>query len=154
MTDEIKEPALTAEQAALLASVNATDADLAPPTLDQVDQGGGAQIGGLPATIEDPVEENAAMLQTVLDMATPLLPFLPEIYTPVVVKQIAIAFTKVEQKYGWNVAGKLPPELVLAAVALPPTVKAFMVAKLHLENMKAEARQQAAAAAGGANGNG
>lgn len=152
MTDTTQTQAATLDldQARLLAAAGAVDAQLnqADP-LAGADQGtaAGAQIGGMPATVEDPVEANAEMLATLIAMIEPALPFLPQIYTPEVVKRIAVAYTKVEQKYGWNLAGQLPPELMLAIALVPPTAQAVILARMHI------AQAKAAAAGAGADGN-
>lgn len=151
MTDQTNTAALDADQARILAAAGAVDAQLnqADPLAGTADQGGaaGAQIGGMPATVEDPVEANAEMLTTLIAMIEPALPFLPQVYTPEVIKRIAVAYTKVEQKYGWNLSGQLPPELLLAIALIPPTAQAVLLARMHI------AQAKAAAAGAGADGN-
>lgn len=134
---------LNADQQRLLASVSAVESQFTQPE-DGTEQGNAA------TELLDPVEENADLLQSLLDLLVPVLPFLPEIYTPKVVKQIATAYTKVEQKHGWNTRDIMSCELQLALVAIPPTIAAVMVSKEYFKQLKEQRdRERTVEAEGG-----
>ncbi|AMP00165.1 hypothetical protein CAter10_2519 [Collimonas arenae] len=116
---------LTPEQAALLSGAAAVDNAVAP-VITHDEQGN--PIADKPEVIEvSPFERNRDMLNMGLMMLTPAAPFLKECYTPDVVEGIAAAFTAVEIKRGWDVGKFMSPELTLALVALPPTIKAYLL---------------------------
>lgn len=103
--------ALGAHAAALDAEVGADDFGPAPGA-----PGGAADIG------PDPVAETSAVLSMVVGMLSPLLPYLPEIYTPEKIAALAGAYVPVAEKYGWQSAGwldKYGAEVVLIATAAP-----------------------------------
>jgi hypothetical protein len=132
------EEVLTPEQARLLASVNSVESTLGGADIPHDEQG-----NLLPEP--EPVDKaagNRQMLTFLVTAASPAMPFLPECYTPEVINQIAAAFTAVEEKYGWDVGGKLAgPELALAMFAIPPTFMAYKLGKEHfkLQREKREA---------------
>lgn len=127
---------LSPDQAQFLASIENVEQQLLP----QVDQGGAL---GAPAVVPqtDKADENAEMLQSLIDVLSPALPFLTDIYTPKKVKQIAVAYTAVEVKRGWNLKQYVNEELTLALVAGPPTIMAVLTAKAYIAQMKAQAAQ-------------
>jgi hypothetical protein len=127
MTTEQK---LTAEQAALLSGAAAVDSAVAP-VITHDDQGN--PIAEKPEVVEvSPFERNRDLLNMGLMMLTPAAPFLKECYTPDVVEGIAAAFTAVEIKRGWDVGRYVSAELTLALVALPPTIKAYVLGRAYI----------------------
>jgi hypothetical protein len=133
MTTEQK---LTAEQAALLSGAAAVDSAVAP-VITHDDQGN--PIAEKPDMVEvSPFERNRDMLNMGLMMLAPAAPFLKECYTPDVVEGIAAAFTAVEIKRGWDVAKFMSPELTLALVALPPTIKAYLLGVEYIAAIRAK----------------
>lgn len=102
--------ALGGAAAALDAEVGASDFGPAPA----------AQIE--PAQQADPSAETAAVIGLVVGMLTPMLPYLPAIYTDDKVRALAGAYVPVAQKYGWDSGGwfdRYGAEIMLAGVGLP-----------------------------------
>lgn len=95
----------------------------------------------------DATAETAAVLKMAVALLSPVLPYLPEIYTEDKIIALAGAYVPVAEKYGWTSGGwfdKYGPELVLAATALP---LAFQTTQAHKAMI--EARAKAAKAARG-----
>lgn len=70
----------------------------------------------------DPAEEAKAAFGLVVGLLSPLLPYLPAIYTDDALSRLAGAYVPVAEKYGWNMGGMFDQygaEIVLAGVALP-----------------------------------
>jgi hypothetical protein len=126
---------LAPEQAALLASVTATENSLAGATLEHDADGNLIEPDAEPV---DKAAGNEALLAALVAMAGPVMPFIPRCYTPEVIKNIAGAFTAVEEKYGWDVGGNIGPELALAVFALPPTIAAVVLGRAHFAELKAQ----------------
>lgn len=146
-----KEPALTPEQAKLIAGVNLIESDLAGNDIPHDAEGNPVE----PEVPVDKVGTNADMLGFLVTMATPAMPFLPECYTPEVIGKIAGAFTAVEEKYGWDVGSKFSgPELALAVFAIPPTITAYQLGKAHFAEKRAEREAAEKAKAQGSAGTG
>lgn len=142
MSTTADNPSLNPMQQALLSSAAAVDEAVAPVlTVDEQ---------GRP--IEEPADQQAAqdsafsrnrdLLQLGIGMLTPMLPFLPECYTPQVVEAIAAQFTAVEIKRGWNLGEQMTPEVMLAVVALPPTIQAFILGREYIAAKRAEKTAQ------------
>lgn len=132
MTDEVE--MLADEQAADLARLRAAAMEGEP-----------APISGelAEAAAPDPVAETAAMLGAVVALASPLLPYLPTIYTPETVQALAGAYVPVAEKHGWNVGGWLDryaAELALVAVAGPVAIRTANAHKAWKAERAAEAR--------------
>lgn len=148
MSDQEQEK-LTKEQAQLLAIAAQVEGETAPPeTHDENGEPIQAQ-----ETIESAAAENRAILQVIVGMLTPALPFLPECYDQATIERIANAYTAVEEKYGWNARSHIGVEVQLAIVAIPPTIAAVMMGKQYFEAKKEQARLEHEAAKLGA-GNG
>jgi len=128
---EQKDP-LTPEQARLLAQVGAADAGLVVAEVPHDAEGNPLP----PAEPVDKVAGNAELLNFLITAASPALPFLPLAYTPEVIKNIAGAFTAVEEKYGWNIGGAIGPEVALAIFAVPPTVAAYQMGKMYFADQR------------------
>lgn len=129
---------LADEQAADLARLRAAAAEGEPAPADMAEV---EPVG------PDPVQETAAMFGAVVALASPLLPYLPTIYTPETVQALAGAYVPVAQKYGWDAGGwleKFGAEIALIAVAGPVVVR---TAGAHKE-WKAEKAREARAAKG------
>lgn len=125
---------LAEEQAADLARLQAAAMDGEPATLSD---------GVAEAAAPDPVAETAAMLGAVVALASPLLPYLPTIYTPETVQALAGAYVPVAEKHGWNVGGWLDryaAELALVAVAGPVAIRTANAHKAWKAERAAEAR--------------
>lgn len=98
-------------------------------------------LGGL-------VQENLDLLTMGMDMLSPMLPFLPNIYTAEVCKRIAERAAAVEAKYNVSpgaLFGKYKDEVMLAAAVLPPTLVAFQASKAYIAQAKAQAAATLAA---------
>jgi hypothetical protein len=126
---------LAPEQAALLASVTATENSLAGATLEHDADGNLIEQEAEPV---DKAAGNRALLAALVATAGPALPFIPRCYTPEVIENIANAFTAVEEKYGWDVGSNIGPELALAVFALPPTIAAVVLGRAHFAELKAQ----------------
>lgn len=135
MSEQIK---LDQTQAALLASVSAVEAEIAP-TITHDENG---QLLPEPESIESAAAENTAILGTLIALLSPAMPFLNDCYPPDVVQRIATAYTAVEEKYGWAARKHLGVEVQLAIVAIPPSIMAYMMGK---EFFKAKREAQEAA---------
>lgn len=132
-----KSDALTPEQAAILASAQRTQNEL---TGNMEHDAAGNPIE--PETVKvDPVQENRDLFTMLVAMATPVMPFLPECYTPEVIGNIAGAYTAVEEKYGWKASSLMGPEVALALFAIPPTITAYQLGKAHFAEVKAKREQ-------------
>ena len=82
------------------------------------------------------------MVGLAVSVAAPALPFLPACYTPEVCGQIGTALDAVATKYGWNLEGLNSPELALAAVSIPPTITAVVMARQHFAAKRAQAQAE------------
>lgn len=129
-----------AELAALGGAAAALDAEL-----------GADEFGPAPDTpaelAPDATAETAAVLKVVVALLSPMLPYLPEIYTDEKVQELAGAYVPVAEKNGWASGGwfdKYGPELVLAATALP---LAFLTTQAHKAMIEARAKAAKAARA-------
>lgn len=129
------EPELTAEQAAQLARVERIESEILPTGADS-ESAPAADGGAMVAA--DAGAENAAILGLLVEMLIPAAPFLAECYTPPVIQRIALAYTAVEQKRGWNARAFLSVEAQLAIVALPPTIQAFVLGREYLRQRAIE----------------
>lgn len=147
---QAKEPQLSPEQAAILASATKVQSELTGQL--EHDEHGNLIEPEAEAEKVDPVKENTDLLAMLVAMATPALPFLPQCYTPEVIGHIAGAYTAVEEKYGWNARGMIGPEFALALIALPPTITAYSLGKKHFAELRArrEAEQARQSAKSGA----
>lgn len=108
-------------------------------------EGEPAPAGGELAEVAapDPVAETAAMFGAVVALASPLLPYLPSIYTAETVQGLAAAYVPVAEKYGWSAGGwleKYAAELALVAVAGPVLVRTATAHKGWKRERQAEAR--------------
>lgn len=142
-----EEKNINAAQAQLLAQAETIEAG----NTGQAEQEAQAQADAASAA-----DENKAILQTVIAMLAPAMPFLAQCYPPPVIERIAYAYTAVEEKYGWNVRNMLGVEAQLAIVAIPPTVQAIVLGRAYFAAKREEARANAAKVVGEgeADGNG
>lgn len=142
MTTATDTASLNPEQQALLSSAAAVDEAVAPlVTVDA--QGRPLEPEADHQAAQDTAfSRNRDLLQLGIGMLTPMLPFLPDCYTPQVVDAIAAQFTAVEIKRGWNLGEQMTPEVMLAVVALPPTFQAFMLGREYLALKRAEKTAQ------------
>jgi hypothetical protein len=120
-----------------------------PPELAAIAAAADAELDGQSAvpgqavaTVVDRGPELGAMLQMLVQMAAPALPYLPECYTPAVCAQIGTAFDAVATKYGWDLEAMAAPEVALAIVTIPPTIAAWGMHKALMAD-RARARMQA-----------
>ncbi len=133
---DAKAPKLTDAQAAILASATVVESSLSGQIMHDAE---GNPVDPEAEVVQaDPIAENAALLQMLVSMAAPALPFLTECYTPEVIGNIAGAYTAVEEKYGWNARGLVGPELALALFALPPSFMAYKLGQAHFAELKAK----------------
>lgn len=140
MTDAAT-PHLTPEQQALLSGAAQVDTTLEPSiTYDAsgnlIEQPDPAAQGA------DAMQRNRDLLNLALSMLMPVAPFLKDCYPPATVDAIAGAFTAVEIKHGWDVQKFMSEEFVLAVVAVPPTIKAWIMGRAYIASVKAQAQEQ------------
>jgi hypothetical protein len=93
--------------------------------------------GAAPEPEPDRGAEFGAMLQLLVNMGAPALPFLPQCYTPETCQQIGTAFAAVAEKHGWQLDAMNSPELALAIVAIPPSAAAYMLGREHFAARRA-----------------
>lgn len=136
------EPALTPEQAAIMASANRVESELSGQVLHDAE---GNIIEQAEEDNSDPVEENRQILALLISLATPAMPFLEKCYTPEVIAGIAAAYSAVEEKYGWNIRQHMGCEVGLAIVAIPPTIAAVVLGRQHFAEKRAIAELEARA---------
>ena len=141
MTADVKDPALTPEQRALLSGASQVDG-LIEPVITHDDAGNPIEATADAAPPPDPLQRNRDLLNLGLTMLAPVAPFLGECYPPDTVAAIAAAFTAVEVKHGWDVQRFISEEFVLAAVAIPPTLKAIIMGRAYIAAMNEKARAQ------------
>ncbi|ALS61858.1 hypothetical protein [Pandoraea norimbergensis] len=95
----------------------------------QIETAAAAPLPGEPEPI-NPADELAELIVLGVTVASPLLPYLPSIYTPDVCKQLAAAIVPVAEKYGIDVSGvRGGPELTLIMTALPLAAMTFAAHK-------------------------
>ena len=134
------EQKLTPEQAAIIASASSVESKMSGQIMHDAD---GNLITEAEEDNSDPVEENRQILQLLVSIATPAMPFLEKCYTPEVIAGIAAAYSAVEEKYGWNVRQFMGCEVGLAMVALPPTIAAVVLGKQYFAEKRAQAELEA-----------
>jgi hypothetical protein len=145
-----------AEARALMSSSAAADAAVneqsgAPTNHDGQSGAGELGAGELPAELQTVEEqkaarlaalkaENIALLNMALQIMAPMLPFLPTIYTPAVLDNIATAGAAVELKHNISLGelfGKYKEEAMLAIAVVPCTVQAVVMTRAYLAEQKA-----------------
>ncbi|WP_343549445.1 hypothetical protein [Ralstonia sp.] len=85
----------------------------------------------------DPVQEWADLIGLIVMLGTPLLPYLPAIYTDETVKELAGAVQPVAAKYGIDGTGLgSTPELRLLIVAAPLAVGTYVTHRAWREQQK------------------
>jgi hypothetical protein len=121
-----------------------------PPELAALAAAADAQLDGITAApgalgaaveVVDRGPELGAMLQMLVKMAAPALPYLPECYTDETCDRIGTAFDAVARKYGWDLDAMAAPEIALALVTVPPTIAAWGMHKSMMTE-RARARMQ------------
>lgn len=130
------EPTLTPEQASLLASVTMTESVIAPPVTHDA---AGQPIEEAP--VEDAGTENTLILSALIDMLAPALPFIRDCYPPETIQRIALAYTAVEEKHGWNARRYVGVEVQLAIVAIPPTIAAVVIGRQYFASLRPEKQE-------------
>lgn len=113
----------------------------AAPPADDV----GAGPGGAALPVIDPADEWKAALSVLILVATPMLPFLPTIYTDDAVMALARAIVPVAEKYGWNGSdffAKWGPEIGLAMTAAPLAMQTARAWKAMQDAKQAESAAQ------------
>lgn len=127
---------LSPEQQALISGAAAVDQTVTPVLTHDAE--------GKPIT---PPEEQASahdqaysrnkdLLTMAVTMLAPMAPFIPHCYPPAVIEAIAAAFTAVEIKRGWNLQEAMSAEVMLAIVAVPPTVQAVVLGRQYMATLK------------------
>lgn len=135
MSEQIEAPE-GAELAALGAEATALDFDVG-------DMGPDPAAG--PVAVVDPAAETAAMIGAAVGLLSPLLPYLPTIYTPDRIQGIAAAYVPVATKYGWNVGGWLEQygaEIALIATAGPALLQTANAHKAWKAEREKEEREK------------
>ena len=127
---------LSADDQRFMQQVQAVDAAAGPAPGEP----GGPELE--PEPQGDPAEENTAILTCLVTMLAPVLPFLPACYTPERIRQIATAYTAVEQKHGWNLRDLMSVEAQLLIVAAPPTIQAILYGRAHFAEMRRRAAEK------------
>ena len=125
---------LTATQLNSLARAEALESAIAPP----VDENGNP-VQPAPEPM-DAGQENTIILGLLIDMLKPAMPFLNGCYPPATVQRIALAYTAVEEKRGWNARAFLSVEAQLAIVAIPPAIQAFVMGREYFKRLMVEKR--------------
>lgn len=131
--------------AGLGGAVAAIDGEIGADEFGPAPEAAGAALAG-----PDPAAEVAAVLGMVVGLASPLLPYLPTIYTDDKVQMLAAAYVPVARKYGWSAAGWLDQygaEMALVAVALPLAIQTKQAHEAHRAAIEAAARAERAARA-------
>lgn len=136
---------LNQQQAALLAHVTNLDAEITP----EITHDENGELIPQQQSQESAAAENKAILEVLVAMASPALPFLSECYTPDTIERIANAYTAVEQKYGWNIREHMGVEVQLAIVAIPPTLMAVVMGREYFKQKREAAQAAQLAQAGG-----
>lgn len=127
---------MSKEQAQLLAIAAQVEGETTP--VETHDENG--QPIQQPETIENAAAENRAILEALIGMLSPALPFLGECYDKATIERIANAYTAVEEKYGWNARSHLGVEVQLAIVAIPPTIGAVLMGRQYFAWKKEQAQ--------------
>jgi hypothetical protein len=135
---EAKAPNLTPEQQALLSGAAAVDGSIEPVITHDAEGNLIAQDEAQTGT--DAMQRNRELLNLGLSLLLPVAPFLKDCYPPATVDAIAGAFTAVEVKRGWDVQKFMSEEFVLAVVTIPPTIKAWLMGRAYLEQMRQQAQ--------------
>lgn len=124
----------TNEAAPIAPELDAMGPELAALDGDCLDDHGPAPDGaGGAVAVRDRVREARDVFGLGVVMLSPMLPYLPEVYTPERLDALAGAYVPVADKYGWDVGGLLSEysaEVALVAVALPLAVQTRMA---HIE---------------------
>jgi len=122
---------------------------------------------GQPAAPEGPdkVAEAKAVFSMVVALASPLLPYLPSIYTEERLEMLAGAYVPVAEKHGWDMGEFLAgwsAEIALVGVAAPLAIQTMQAHRAHAAALAAsrakaveevkEAKQPAMPSAMGAPG--
>ena len=91
-------------------------------------------------------QENLDLMEMGIELIEPMLPMIRQCYTPAVCAKIAERGAAVEMKYGVSLPGlfgKYQDEIMLAVVAVPPTIKLVMAARIYIAELKAKAQAEA-----------
>lgn len=136
------EQSISQEQAALLSSAAAVDSTIAPVITHDANGNEIPQEADQQSQQDAAFSRNRDLLTMGITMLTPMLPFLPTCYPPATVEAIAAAFTAVEVKRGWNISEAMTPEVMLAVVAVPPTLQAFVLGRQYIAAMKEQKTAQ------------
>lgn len=111
-----------------------------------------APLPGAPAAAPaaDPVGEAKAVFGMAVAMLSPLLPYLPTIYTEQTLGALASAYVPVAQKYGWDLPGMLGEygaEIALVGTAVPLAMQTYVAHKAYVASKQPPPKQQAKLAA-------
>ncbi|WP_157648123.1 hypothetical protein [Burkholderia ubonensis] len=115
----------------------------------QAQEAAAAPLPGEPEPI-DPVAELLDMLKMARDYVAPLRPYVMQIYTDDVLRELAAKTVPVLDKYGWSVSGVgdlFGPEIRLLALIAPLLYVTWQVEKAHRAAQLAERTVDAAPAA-------
>lgn len=102
--------------------IEADAAELIRRTAHAYESQAGADLPPLPGEPEpvDPAQEWEGTITLVVALLSPMLPYLPTVYTPTTIKALSAAIVPVADKYDLNVGGLLAgPEIGLLMVAAP-----------------------------------
>ena len=136
---------LSPQQQALLSSAAAID-EAVTPVLTHDAQGQPIAAPEEQQSAQDAAfSRNRDLLTLGVTMLAPMLPFIPQCYPPATIEQIAAAFTAVEIKRGWNLQEAMSAEVMLAIVAVPPTIQAVILGRQYIAALKAQKTPQNAA---------
>ena len=108
-----------------------------------------AMVGEEEQAGPDAAAETAAMFGAAVALLSPMLPYLPAIYTPERIEQLAGAYVPVAEKYGWSAGGWLDrfgAEIALVVVAGPMVVQTVGAHKAMRAEREREERARKAAA--------
>ena len=130
------EQEISLEQAALLSNAAAVDSAVAPVITHDANGNEIPQEADQQSQHDVAFSRNRDLLTMGITMLTPMLPFLPKCYPPATVEAIAAAFTAVEIKRGWNLQEAMSAEVMLAVVAVPPTIQAVILGRQYIAAVK------------------
>lgn len=106
----------------------------------QEQEAAAAPLPGEPEPV-DPVAELLDVLTMARDYVAPIAPYVPQIYTDEVLRELAAKTVPVLDKHGWSLSGVsdfLGPELRLLAFLAPLLYVTYLAAKAHKAAQLAE----------------
>lgn len=129
------------EKVAGNAELDALEGHAAAMDAEYLSSSAGPELDAQAMPPENKTAETAAMFGAAVAMLSPVLPYLPGIYTPETVNRLAEVYQPVADKYGWDVGGWLAgygAELALIGTAVPLIAATAAAHKAHVAAKEAE----------------